>query len=86
MTVSDKQYGVVAPDVLLSHSGLEFLQAIVGGKLPNPPICKVLNFHLAEVGEGRVAFEGTFAQVVALFAGGGEVPEGAAAKSWFPAR
>lgn len=59
MTVSDKQYGVVAPDVLLSHSGLEFLQAIVGGKLPNPPICKVLNFHLAEVGEGRVAFEGT---------------------------
>jgi uncharacterized protein (TIGR00369 family) len=58
MTVSDKQYGVVAPDVLLSHSGLDFLQSMVDGKVPNPPICKVLNFHLADVGEGRVAFEG----------------------------
>jgi uncharacterized protein (TIGR00369 family) len=58
MTVSDKQYGVASPDVLLSHSGLDFLQAIVDGRLPNPPICKVLNFHLVEVGEGRVAFEG----------------------------
>ena len=57
--VSEKQYGVVAPDVLVSYSGLDFLQGIVDGKLPNPPICKVLNFHLAEVGEGRVAFEGT---------------------------
>ena len=57
--MSEKQYGVVAPDVLVSYSGLDFLQAIVDGKLPNPPICKVLNFHLAEVGERRVAFEGT---------------------------
>ena len=56
--MSEKQYGVVAPDVLASYRGLDFLQAIVDGKLPNPPICKVLNFHLAEVSEGRVAFEG----------------------------
>ncbi|HYI41553.1 MAG TPA: hypothetical protein VE053_14675 [Allosphingosinicella sp.] len=37
-------------------------------------------------GEHRVAVEGTFAQVVARLAGEVEVPEGAAPKSWFPAR
>jgi uncharacterized protein (TIGR00369 family) len=56
--VSEKQYGVAAPDVLWSHGGLDFLQAIVDGRLPNPPICKVLNFHLAEVSEGQAVFEG----------------------------
>ena len=56
--MSEKQYGVVAPDVLLSYSGLDFLQAMIDGKVPNPPISKVLNFHLAEVSEGRAVFEG----------------------------
>jgi uncharacterized protein (TIGR00369 family) len=56
--VSEKQYGVVPPDVLVSYSGLDFLQGIVDGKVPNPPISKVLNFHLAEVSEGRAVFEG----------------------------
>ena len=56
--MSEKQYGVVAPDILLSYSGLDFLQAMVDGKVPNPPISKVLNFHLAEVSEGRAVFEG----------------------------
>jgi len=56
--VSEKQYGVVAPDVLLSYSGLDFLQAMIDGRVPNPPISKVLDFHLAEVSEGRAVFEG----------------------------
>ncbi len=56
--MSEKQYGVVAPDVLLSYSGLDFLQAMIDGKVPNPPISQVLNFHLAEVSEGRAVFEG----------------------------
>jgi hypothetical protein len=37
-------------------------------------------------GEHRVAVEGTFAQVVARLTGQAEVPDGASAKSWFPAR
>lgn len=56
--MSEKQYGVVAPEILLSYSGLDFLQGMIAGKIPNPPISKVLNFHLAEVSEGRAVFEG----------------------------
>jgi putative component of toxin-antitoxin plasmid stabilization module len=37
-------------------------------------------------GEHRVAVEGSFAQVVARLTGQAEAPDGAAAKSWFPAR
>ena len=37
-------------------------------------------------GEHRVAVEGSFAQVVARLTGQAETPDGAAAKSWFPAR
>lgn len=57
--MSGKTYGVVTPDVLKSHSGLEFLKGIIAGEMPNPPMCEVLGFHLVEVGEGRAAFEGT---------------------------
>ena len=37
-------------------------------------------------GDHRVAVEGSFAQVVARLTGQAEAPEGAPAKSWFPAR
>lgn len=56
--MSDRKYGVVSPEVLKSHDGLSFLRAIIDGTLPNPPISEVLGFHLAEVGDGRAAFEG----------------------------
>ena len=36
--------------------GLEFLQKIVSGELPPPPLAKLLNFELLEVGEGRAVF------------------------------
>jgi uncharacterized protein (TIGR00369 family) len=38
--------------------GLEFIQAMMSGKLPAPPICDVLDFLLVEAGPGRVSFEG----------------------------
>jgi len=57
--MSAKQYGVVAPDVLKSYSGLDFLKAIIDGTLPQPPIAETLGFHLVEAAEGRAAFEGT---------------------------
>jgi uncharacterized protein (TIGR00369 family) len=37
-------------------SGLEYLQKIVEGELPRPPISSLMNFGLAELGEGRAVF------------------------------
>ncbi|TAK83242.1 MAG: PaaI family thioesterase [Betaproteobacteria bacterium] len=40
-----------------SMSGLEFLCAIRDGRLPAPPIARLLGFRLVEVGKGLAAFE-----------------------------
>jgi hypothetical protein len=40
--------GVVPLDVLLSYDGLSFLQALIAGELPAPPITQTLGFTLAE--------------------------------------
>lgn len=37
-------------------SGLEYLQKIVSGELPRPPISALMNFGLAELGEGHAVF------------------------------
>ena len=37
-------------------SGLEFLQRIVSGDLPPPPLAALMNFDLVEVGEGYAVF------------------------------
>ena len=37
-------------------SGLEFLQKIVAGELPPPPIGLLMNFRIGEVSEGRAVF------------------------------
>ncbi len=37
-------------------SGLEFLQRIVNGDLPPPPLARLLNFDLVELGEGNAVF------------------------------
>lgn len=49
------------PDMadLLSRSGLDFMQAVLRGELSGPPIGRALGFHLTEVAEGRVVFEGS---------------------------
>ena len=52
------QYGVVTPDILKSYDGLGFLQAIIAGTLPQPPISDLMGFHLVEVEPGRAVFEG----------------------------
>lgn len=56
--MTDIKYGVVSPDVLLSYDGLGFLQGIVAGTLPQPPISELLGFHLVEAEKGRAVFEG----------------------------
>ena len=45
-------------ETLLALSGLEFMQAIRDGRLPQPPIARVLDYRLAEVADGRVTFTG----------------------------
>ncbi|HEV2861721.1 MAG TPA: PaaI family thioesterase [Pyrinomonadaceae bacterium] len=37
-------------------SGLEFLQRVASGELPGPPISALMNFGLAELGEGWAVF------------------------------
>lgn len=37
-------------------SGIEYLQRIVAGELPRPPISSLMDFGLTELGEGRAVF------------------------------
>ena len=51
-------YGVADPAEVRELSGREFLQAMMDGRLPAPPIMKTLSCWLAEIGDGFAAFEG----------------------------
>jgi uncharacterized protein (TIGR00369 family) len=51
-------YGVPPIEALKSHAGIDFLQAIIAGDLPQPPISALLDFHLVEAEPGRATFEG----------------------------
>jgi uncharacterized protein (TIGR00369 family) len=51
--------GVSTPDQMRARSGLQFLQDIIAGVLPLPPIGKAMNFFPLEAEEGRVVFQGT---------------------------
>jgi uncharacterized protein (TIGR00369 family) len=59
--VSDQptHYGVVSPEVLLAQDGLSFLQGLIAGKFPAPPIAQTLGFTLTEIAHGRAVFAGT---------------------------
>lgn len=43
---------------ILSQSGLEFLQQMLAGEIPSPPISKTLGFQVNKVELGRVEFRG----------------------------
>jgi uncharacterized protein (TIGR00369 family) len=51
--------GVAPTEVIRSSDGLGFLQAMVAGKVPKPPIAETLGFTLSEVEHGRAVFAGT---------------------------
>jgi uncharacterized protein (TIGR00369 family) len=51
-------YGVATPEETARLSGREILQAIIDGRLPQPPISQTMTFWLVEVGDGFAAFEG----------------------------
>jgi uncharacterized protein (TIGR00369 family) len=54
----EREFGVVARDVLLAGDGLSFLRGIVEGRHPAPPFAGTMDFELTEVEEGRVVFTG----------------------------
>ncbi len=54
-----RDHGLAPAGTLKEMSGLEFLSAILDGRLPAPPIAGTLDFALVEVEEGRALFRGT---------------------------
>lgn len=54
----DYTYGVASPEQIARLTGREILQAIIDGRLPQPPISQTLTFWLVEIGDGFAAFEG----------------------------
>lgn len=46
-------------DDVLTMSGLEFMQGILEGRNPAPPISAPMGYSLHEVSDGRVVFRGT---------------------------
>ena len=51
-------HGVTPLDQVKHLSGLEFMQGILDGRFPPPPITAALKFELVEVEHGRAVFEG----------------------------
>ncbi len=50
---------LLSPADMATMSGLDFMNGILDGSLPAPPIAEVLGYHLHSVETGRVAFRGT---------------------------
>ncbi|MCI2399040.1 PaaI family thioesterase [Aliiroseovarius subalbicans] len=59
MFVAKSPTELLNQEQILSMSGLDFMQGILDGHLPAPPISQVLNYRLHAVEDGRVAFRGT---------------------------
>lgn len=52
------RYGVVPPEIATTQDGLPFLQDMIAGKHPAPPIAETMGFILVEVAPGFAVFEG----------------------------
>jgi uncharacterized protein (TIGR00369 family) len=53
-----RNFGVVPPDVALNQDGLSFLNKMIAGEYPAPPIAETLGFMLIAVEHGKAVFEG----------------------------
>ena len=56
---ADTPAELASREMLLSMSGLDFMQAMLRGDFAGPPIARTLNFTLVDVGRGRAVFRGT---------------------------
>jgi uncharacterized protein (TIGR00369 family) len=54
----DQKFGVAGREETTKLTGRQILQAMIDGRLPAPPISRVLSFKPVEVGDGFAAFEG----------------------------
>ncbi|MCE8522509.1 PaaI family thioesterase [Ruegeria pomeroyi] len=59
MTFANGPEELLGPADMANISGLDFMQGILDGRLPAPPIARTMGYHLHAVAEGRVAFRGT---------------------------
>jgi uncharacterized protein (TIGR00369 family) len=58
LSTAPRAYGVADLSEARSMTGREFLQAMLDGQLPAPPIAETLSFWLTEIGDGVAIFEG----------------------------
>jgi len=49
---------LVPPEQLLAMSGLDFIQGMLEGRLPAPPIARTLNFTMEAAEDGQAMFRG----------------------------
>ena len=53
------EYGVIPREIIKALDGLDVLKGILEGKLPTPPMARLMGFDLSEVHDGRVVFTAT---------------------------
>jgi uncharacterized protein (TIGR00369 family) len=58
LATASRAYGVADRAEVRLLTGREFLQAMLDGRLPAPPIAETLSFWLTEIGDGLAVFEG----------------------------
>lgn len=58
MNIAQSPADLLSQAEILGLSGLEFMQGILAGRLPGPPIGQTLGYRLHEVSEGRTVFRG----------------------------
>ena len=58
LSTAPRAYGVADLSEARSLTGRAFLQAMLDGQLPAPPIAETLSFWLTEIGDGVAIFEG----------------------------
>ena len=54
----DQKFGLATREQIAGLSGREFLQAMIDGRLPAPPITQTMSMRLVEVADGFAVFEG----------------------------
>ena len=55
---SETRFGLAEPGDVSTLSGLEFLKAMIDGRLPAPAMAGTLGFRLVDVADGKAVFEG----------------------------
>lgn len=59
MPIAQTPSDLPSQDAILAMSGLEFMQGIMDGTVPGPPIAQTMGYNLHHVGDGTVTFRGT---------------------------